>query len=174
MRQADDDLSSITGSHYYCEADDGIRTMSEQPPPLQGRSREKLELLKAYSRVVQTQKSQVVFVHGMSGQGKTSIVDTLREPVCDANGYFCCGKFFSNSGIQEPHSAITAAFSDLCDFVLQSHDFEQSRARIKGALTAHNDGHLLSRSINLVPFLNESPETSFKLLGNLVTNCKSP
>ena len=94
--------------------------------PVHGRDREKRQILEAYQRVLDTQESQIAFVHGTSGQGKTVLIDTLREPVCETNGYFCSGKFFQDPGIQEPYSAITAAFSDLCDLVAQSPECNEN------------------------------------------------
>jgi hypothetical protein len=46
------------------------------------------------------------------------------------------GKYFQNEGdVQEAHSAIMAAFSDLCDLVVQSESFDEVRQQqIKEAL----------------------------------------
>jgi protein kinase len=47
------------------------------------------------------------------------------------------GKFFQNSGVKEPYSAIMTAFSDLCDLVSQSEDFDIVRkTEIQNALGA--------------------------------------
>ena len=121
-----------------------------------GRTRESLQLLKAYSRVIRTKHSEVVMVHGESGSGKTTLIETLRELVCDSRGYFCAGKFFQNSGIKEPYSAIMAAFSDLCDLMSQSDDFDEDRRRdIQQALGP--DGYLLSKVISSLPaFISDS------------------
>lgn len=55
-------------------------------------------------------------------------MNTLRESVFDTKGYFVGGKYFdSNAAVQEPYSAIMAAFSDRCDLVVQSNDFDQER-----------------------------------------------
>jgi predicted ATPase len=76
-------------------------------------------------------RKTIVVLHGLSGSGKTSLVDTLREPVASSHGYFVAGKFFQPTMdvTQEPHSAIMAAFSDLCDLVLQSSDFDNQMAQ---------------------------------------------
>ena len=135
MMMKPDDVSSVTQSHLDFNGsitgsdDGGLGEGTHVVPPLRGRDSEKRKLLEVYQRVIQTQQSQIVLVHGTSGQGKTTLVDTLRQPGCDTNGHFCAGKFFQDPEIQEPYSAITAAFSDLCDLVAQSRDFdEQSRA----------------------------------------------
>ena len=138
--------------------DDSWAVSTGAAPVLCGRTRETLQLLKAYQQVTIDQSpskaQQVVVVHGESGTGKTALIqETLRELVCDSQGYFCTGKFFQNSGVQEPYSAIMAAFSDLCDFTSQSEDFGEDRRReIQQELGP--DGHLLSKVISsLQPFI---------------------
>ncbi|KAI2505964.1 hypothetical protein MHU86_8464 [Fragilaria crotonensis] len=96
-------------------------------PVVCGRTRENLQLLKAYEQVILSKSSAVVLVHGVSGVGKTTLVENLRETVCDSRGYFCSGKFFQNTGVKEPYSAIMTALSDLCDLVSQSPDFDDNR-----------------------------------------------
>ena len=131
------------------------------PQLLCGRSKETLTLIEAYQKVLQNKdgalSKTVIVVHGQSGSGKTSLVDELRDPVDASHGYFCAGKFFQPSGgvsSQEPHSAIMAAFSDLCDLVLQSLDFDNDRRiEIQQALGA--DAKLLVKAVsNLSPFLD--------------------
>jgi energy-coupling factor transporter ATP-binding protein EcfA2 len=103
-----------------------------------GRTTETLTLLKTYETILQNPNrplsKAVLVVHGESGSGKTSLVESLREPVSASHGYFCSGKFFQQTegggGLlvsQEPYSAVLAAFSDLCDLVLQSTDFDSRR-----------------------------------------------
>ena len=133
---------------------------SNGPQPLSGRTKETLTLLRAYHTLLVCENralsKTIVVLHGLSGSGKTSLVDTLREPVACSHGYFVAGKFFQPTMdvTQEPHSAIMAAFSDLCDLVLQSSDFDnETRVNIQKALGA--DANLLVRAIsNLSPFLD--------------------
>ena len=168
-----DDLSSITESHYcYSRAknksvsdseskDDPHDALSplveneEVPVALYGRTRELQRLQQAYQQVCdsQTKSAMTVLVHGVSGSGKTALVHQLRKTVCDSHGFFVTGKYFQGSGIQEPHSAIMAAFSDLCDLVSQSEDFnEERRLEIQNKLGA--DGRRLEKTVsNLAPFL---------------------
>ena len=85
--------------------------------------------------------------HGISGVGKTTLVESLREFVCDRRGVFCSGKFFQNTGVNEPYSAIMTAFSDLCDLVSQSHDFDEDRTK-EICQTLGPDCGVLSRVIS--------------------------
>lgn len=69
---------------------------------------------------------RLVVIHGKSGMGKTSVVEvSLRDEVVPKNqGFFCSGKFpQSNATTYDAYSAIMAAFSDLCDLVVQSEQF---------------------------------------------------
>lgn len=144
------DLSSITESRHQAElqGDDGGLSIPALPT-LYGRSTESAALLQTYERIAQNRTAEICVVHGKPGTGKTSLVDSLRQTVCDGGGYFCAGKYFQDT--HEPYSAITAAFSDLCDLVRQSEG-DRRRNIIQEALGV--DGHLLSKLItNLSYFL---------------------
>lgn len=106
--------------------------------------------------MLQTKRTTTVFVHGESGSGKTALVELLRLPVCTSRGYFVTGKYVQNSTVQEPYSAIMAAFSDLCDLTEQADDFDSSRQQ-KIQENLGSDAHqLLSKTItNLLPFVGE-------------------
>lgn len=144
-------LSSITASQgAWEESAFGGSTLF-------GRARERLRLLQSYQRVVFQKGSQVAFVRGESGMGKTALVESLREPVFESNGYFCAGKFFQNAGTQEPYSSILAAFSDLADLVVQSEDFDKRRTEMQEVLSSL-DRNVSSRLINLTPFLGPIEE----------------
>jgi histidine kinase len=153
-----EDLSSMTETHFVGFDDEDPSEM--EAPKLFGREKESLQLMNAYQRVTKTKNTDVVFVHGESGSGKSSLIDTLREPVCQ-KGYFCAGKFFQDSsGAQEAYSAIMAAFSDLCDLINQSEDYEQRREHLLEALG--EDIHMLSKVISsLSQFLLLNPDSKF-------------
>lgn len=144
------EISTVTPGHFSDDRSWGVTERSFDASlrhrEIYGRSRETLQLLTAYAHVVRTRDAKIVTVHGVSGLGKTSLVDSLREPVCESGGFFCAGKFFQDSS-QEPYSAIMAAFSDLCDLVLQSEDFDETR-RSKIQEVLGGDGQLLTRSIS--------------------------
>lgn len=147
--------SSITDTYYNTFDEDDATELA--PPKLYGREQETAMLLEAFSAVQSTNKeNQVVLVHGESGTGKSSLTDTLREPVCDSNGYFCSGKFFQG-GDQEPFSAIVAVFSDLCDVISQSTEYEARRDQLKKELG--DDAVLLCKVVSsLTRFLGLQPQ----------------
>ena len=138
---------SNTVSLLSSSEDERYRWAQNLPTPVVcGRTHENLQLLKAYEQVIRSNGSAVALVHGVSGVGKTTLVENLRETVCDSRGYFCNGKFFQNTGVKEPYSAIMTALSDLCDLVSQSPDFDDIRRNeIRNALGP--DCSVLSRVI---------------------------
>lgn len=149
------DLSTLTGSRHEILDDDSCIHLEYDSAltELYGRTREKLLLLKSYQRVLQTKRSETVVVHGESGVGKSSLVNSLRSTVVETQGYFCSGKFSQNSALQEPYSAIMACLSDLCDLVIQSDDFDDQR-KSEVQETLGMDGYLLRKAIsNLSPLL---------------------
>lgn len=155
MASPSDDISEVSSVSNMCwdgaEGDEDDFLLER--PQLFGRAEESERLLKTFEQVQKTQRSSTVVVHGESGLGKTSLVDTLRLPVLESGGYFCAGKFFQNSEFQEPYSAIMAAFSDVCDIVTQSEGFdEERRSEIQQKLG--NDGFLLTTAVsNITSFL---------------------
>ncbi|KAI2512185.1 histidine kinase [Fragilaria crotonensis] len=156
------DFSSVTDS-FYPRSEDGddaleFSTVADEVV-LYGRTRETNLLLGAYSELSsnnQPQKVTKVIVHGDAGSGKTSLVDLLRKPVFDTNGFFVSGKYSQNSSVQEPNSAIMAALSDLCDLLIQSPDFtEERRTQFQLELGVEN-GRILEKCItNLSPLLGK-------------------
>jgi predicted ATPase len=158
------DLSSVTDSFYPRSEEDNDAFESStafDEVVLYGRTRETNLLLEAYSRLCsknQPQRVTKVIVHGDAGSGKTSLVDLLRKPVIESNGFFASGKYFQNSSVQEPNSAIMAALSDLCDLLIQSPDFtEERRIEFQQTLGVEN-GRVLEKCIsNLSPLLDKAP-----------------
>ncbi|KAI2505353.1 hypothetical protein MHU86_9059 [Fragilaria crotonensis] len=142
------DLSTLTGT--VTTANDDHASEWEQNPiarSLWGRTEESSQLLDAFVATTKAKSSKVVFVHGASGSGKTALVESLREKICNGDSaYFCAGKFFQNPGVHTPYSAFMDALSDLCDLICQSSDFDEDRTRIQQAMGP--DFYLLSKAIS--------------------------
>jgi hypothetical protein len=156
-----DSMSTISESlavDGWC-GDEDMSGSPNQQQQLFGRADESLVLLNAYQRMIETHAAETVLVHGESGSGKTSLIDgVVRHYVSSSNGFFCEGKYFQESGgAQEPYSAITAAFSDLCDLTRQSEDFAEDRQQeIQKYLGA--DASLLAKAISSVGTLLDYSE----------------
>jgi len=124
-------------------------------PPLHGRKKELSTFKNAFDRVKSQNSYEIIFVHGKSGVGKTSIVMNLREQVIENQGFFCSAKYFQNVELEaEPYSAILSIFSDLCDLTMQASDFNEDRRKeIQQALS--NNAEILKKSIsNISPFFD--------------------
>ena len=110
-----------------------------------GRQGEWKTLREAFQRVATKRSSEVVLVYGVSGVGKSALVEAMRQPVVNVHGgFFCQGKYnqkwaqspsstsFLGEGMQEyldeifdddhqqhacnePFSGLVEAFTDLCD-----------------------------------------------------------
>jgi predicted ATPase len=97
-----------------------------------------------------------VLVHGIRALARQPLFHQFRKTVCERHGFFVSGKYFQGSGIQEPYSAFMAAFSDLCDLVSQSEDFNEER-RLEIQIKLGADGRRLEKAVsNLSPFLPNS------------------
>ena len=62
------------------------------PSKLYGREKEKKILLDTFHRAAKN-FSELIFIHGYTGTGKTTLVNELRKDVLKANGYFISGKY---------------------------------------------------------------------------------
>lgn len=99
-----------------------------------GRDDQATCIREAYERVSRG-SSEVLLVHGESGTGKSSLVESTRDLVTkDDGGYFVTGKFDQLRTRKEPFSAIAAALSDVCDLLLQSKQLDDQREAIVAAL----------------------------------------
>lgn len=147
-------VSSVTDGIYQDEFLFGEPYVAK----LYGRQDELEVLTNAYNLVQQQKSYQKVVVSGQSGSGKTFLVSAFQKKVLQKNGFFCSGKHFQNSRLgQDLYPALISAFSDLCDIVLQSEDFdEKRRSEIKEILG--KDGDLLAKAgANIAPFLDDEP-----------------
>ena len=173
-----DSISELHNSSYDIEYDSVNNDNDDEAPPLKvrgaiyGRSSETAALREVHENLLKNKQAQTVIVCGKSGSGKSALIDTLRSPVVNTGGYFVSGKYFQNATVQEPYLAIMAAFSDLCDLIVQSYDFDELKRRhIADALGAHTRlleiaiSSLTSLTGEIVDFeRKEAPSTAkFKL-----------
>ena len=133
-------LSSVTGTRFTERSgasDEPNLLMNEDRlvvrEEIYGRTREVSLLQEAFMRVRGVQgsdgsflqrggSSEVIAIHGPSGTGKTKLVEAaLRNYAPDNNGCLVAGKFNQYLMTGESYSALTAAFSDLCDLLVSGH-----------------------------------------------------
>lgn len=128
---------------------------------LHGREAEQDLLHSAYERI-RAGPSEVIFVHGKEGIGKTCLVESMREKVTDQEGFFCSGNFDPALTNSVPFSAISEALSDLCDLVIQEREFVAEDCELEGIeydVKAHQS-----------QILKEVGEHAVSVLARLVNN----
>ena len=106
----------------------------EFPDRLYGRSHESEQLLAVFDEVCEG-GSGLVLVSGYSGVGKTALIEHIRDPVIQRNGYFVSGKY-DQLERSNPYSAILQSFWGLVGQILTETDDEisQWQQRILAAL----------------------------------------
>ena len=118
------------------------------PEKLYGREAEVKTLLTAFDRVSQG-RTEMIWVAGFSGVGKTAVVYEIHKPIVQKRGYFIKGKF---DQLQRdiPFAGFIQAFEDLVEQLLSETDeqIKQWKDNILAAL-----GEQAQVIIDLVPGL---------------------
>lgn len=97
-----------------------------------GRSKEMAVLREAFEGVKgPSAGSAVMLVSGCSGSGKSRLIESMRDEVFEQGGYFVMGKY-DQVRRQEPFPALVAAFTDICDLIIQAP--EDRKEEIKNKL----------------------------------------
>jgi len=104
------------------------------PQKLYGRESELKELVSAFKSTCR-ETSEIIFVSGYSGIGKTALVEEIQRPVSENRGYFIKGKFdqFLKT---TPYTAITQAFAVFVSRILAEPEknFQKWQAEIQSAV----------------------------------------
>ncbi|MEN5242883.1 trifunctional serine/threonine-protein kinase/ATP-binding protein/sensor histidine kinase [Pseudomonas atacamensis] len=93
------------------------------PEKLYGRENEIHSLCMAFERVVRSGNSEVLFVSGYSGSGKTSVVNEFHKALVPNHGLFAAGKFDQYKR-DVPYSTIVQALQSLIRMLLGKTDAE--------------------------------------------------
>ena len=150
--QEEGDSSKLTTHHQeYGGVDRGS---------LCGRQEELEKLENAFDRVCENQTSEVVSIHGVSGVGKSTLVDSLRHSlVVEHDAFFVSGKYDQLGQAAEPYSALVAAFTEICDFyAMPQHQRESALFRERLWHTLRGEVHVLTKLISNLEFLLQSKE----------------
>jgi hypothetical protein len=133
-----------------------------------GREYEVDLLREAYKRVTYG-ASEVIFVHGKGGVGKTTLVETsLRNFVCDCDGYFVTGRFDEPRGSIEPYAALMSAFSDIVELIIANGELDGIREAMRASMG--DDAIVLCKLIANLSTVAQLQATQKKDLGNSITN----
>ncbi|MEC4818226.1 MAG: AAA family ATPase, partial [Scytonema sp. PMC 1069.18] len=138
------------------------------PEKLYGRETEVQQLLEAFDRVSQG-NSELMLVSGISGIGKTAVVNEVHKPIVKQRGYFIKGKFDQfNRNIS--FSAFVKAFRDLMSQLLAESDAQLQEWKKKILEALSEDGQVM---IEVIPELERiiGPQTPvLELSGNAAQN----
>jgi predicted ATPase len=130
---------------------------------LYGRQREQQLLLQAFRRVGDkaTPTSEIVFVHGEAGAGKSALVQSIdallladahhNDDLLGRTHLFAIGKY-EQQGTADPYSAISSVLSDLIKSV--TNDNVHRLASIRTAILEAVDAEDLPMLPSLIPNLN--------------------
>ena len=91
------------------------------PWKLYGRDREMALLLKAFDRVMASGKPEFMLVSGNPGIGKSTLVQSLAQPIVHERGFFIAGKV-EQQGQDIPYAAINRAVDELIQQVMSESD----------------------------------------------------
>ncbi len=90
------------------------------PEKLYGRETEVAKLLSAFKRV-SSGKCELMLVKGVSGIGKTAVINEVHKPIVEARGYFIKGKY-DQFQRQTPYSGFVQALRDLITQLLSENN----------------------------------------------------
>ncbi len=130
----------------------GERDVSDRlliPEKLYGRDLEIEVLLAASKRVLTRGTSEMVFVSGNSGIGKSSFVNELHKVLVPRRGLFAAGKFDQYKR-DIPYATLAQAFQSLVRQLLNKNDAELGRWRDELHSALGPNGQLM---VNLIPEL---------------------
>jgi len=114
MAMGDSERESLKGSRVLREMT--INKLKYQKVGMIGREKEIQELELCVDRMIKTNSKELIFIKGESGVGKSRFAKSVEAKVKEngRKGAYALGKFDSSNGINEPCSAIVAAFGTLC------------------------------------------------------------
>ncbi|MEG4571429.1 AAA family ATPase [Microcoleus sp. N3A4] len=120
------------------------------PDKLYGRENDVQSLLKAFERVA-SGSSELILVAGLSGIGKTAVVNEVHKPITRQRGYFIKGKYDQfNRNI--PFSAFVQAFRSLMGQILSASDVELANWKEQILAAVGENGQVL---IEVIPELEQ-------------------
>ncbi len=95
------------------------------PEKLYGREKELKQLIDSFERINHG-SSELVFVKGNSGVGKSAIVNALHKPITVKRGWFITGKF-EKLNQNKPYQAFIQAFEEFVKYLLVENDENLNR-----------------------------------------------
>ncbi|KAK4703939.1 hypothetical protein P7C70_g2274, partial [Phenoliferia sp. Uapishka_3] len=170
-----DDAAFVVGS-----VDEAAHFRLPPSTKLFGRDESVEQLFACYRRVETLHTSEVVIVKGLSGIGKTSLVETVRKPVINARGFFTSVKFDQIKS-PVPFFAISQALSGLLRQLLSESEPQLVVWRRRLSKVLAREGRVLAEVLpalenvfeigwleNLPPIISLGPAESERRFQDLV------
>jgi PAS domain S-box-containing protein len=122
------------------------------PEKLYGREDEIAVLLAAFDRVVTSGRPELVLVSGVSGIGKSSVVNELHKVLVPPRGLFASGKFDQYKR-DIPYATLAQAFQSLVRPLLGKTEAELSRWRDDFRRALNPNGSLMAELVPELKFI---------------------
>ncbi|HEY9848465.1 MAG TPA: AAA family ATPase [Leptolyngbyaceae cyanobacterium] len=149
----------------------GTRDITERfliPEKLYGRETEVSNLLSAFERV-STGSAEMMLVAGLSGIGKTAVVNEVHKPIARQRGYFIKGKY-DQFQRNIPFSAFVQAFRELMGQLLSESDAQVQTWKTKILTAVGESGQVLIEVIPELERIIGAQPPALELLGTAAQN----
>jgi predicted ATPase len=152
-------LNELKNNNFVENFSIGSRDASDNfiiPEKLYGREKEVETILRVFDRVARASENnyqtELILVAGISGIGKTAIVNEVHKPIVSHRGYFAKGKF-DQFQRNIPLSAFVQVFRDLIGQLLSESDVEVAEWKDKILEAIGNEGQLIIEVIPELEFI---------------------
>ncbi|MCW6050862.1 AAA family ATPase [Lyngbya sp. CCAP 1446/10] len=153
------------------EFDLGTRDITDRfliPEKLYGRETEVFNLLAAFERV-STGSAEMMLLAGLSGIGKTAIVNEVHKPIARQRGYFIKGKY-DQFQRNIPFSAFVQAFRELMGQLLSESDAQLQTWKTLILTAVGESGQLLIEVIPELERIIGAQSPALELSGSAAQN----
>ena len=138
------------------------------PEKLYGREKEVQALLNAFDRIGDGD-TEMMFVAGFSGIGKTAVINEVHKPIARQRGYFIKGKY-DQFQRNIPFSAFVQAFRDLMGQLLSESDAQLQIWKSKILEVVGDNGQVLIDVIPELELIIGKQPTATELSGTSAQN----
>ncbi|MEG4249034.1 AAA family ATPase [Microcoleus sp. Pol10D4] len=149
----------------------GTRDITDRfliPEKLYGRKTEVSSLLAAFERV-STGSAEMMLVAGLSGIGKTAVVNEVHKPIARQRGYFIKGKY-DQFQRNIPFSAFVQAFRELMGQLLSESDAQLQTWKTKILTALGDSGQVLIEVIPELERIIGAQSPALELSGSAAQN----
>jgi signal transduction histidine kinase/serine/threonine protein kinase len=169
-------VNELKNNNFIDNFSIGSRDASDNfiiPEKLYGREKEVETILQVFNRVARASENnyqtELILVAGISGIGKTAIVNEIHKPILSHRGYFTKGKF-DQFQRNVPLSAFVQVFRDLIGQLLSESDTRVAEWKDKILDAIGNEGQLIIEVIPELEFIIGKQPSVMDLPDNAAQN----